>query len=77
MRRIVKRICYTYAENKLVDGKVETKVNTITVNESNEKKAYKQAANKIGNFIPLKTETVREIYEIDDETFFAHAKRVE
>lgn len=74
MQRTVISTRFTYVENELhEDGNITATLKTITVPERDEKRAYKLAVKKIGNFAVLKTEKVEDLYVLDDEIFFKYA----
>ena len=78
MQRTIKLTKFTYAESVLnEEGGLETKLQDITVNETNEKKALKKAFKEVGVFKPLKVEVVERLYQLDDEIFFKYAKLVD
>lgn len=75
MQRTVKETRFTYAKTELdTEGKLVATLATVTVPESEPKKAYKEAVKKVGPFAPLKTETLARLYVLDDEIFFKYAK---
>ena len=78
MQRTVNGTKFTYVKSTLnTDGTINAELAAITVNETDEKKAYKAAAKIIGNFAPVKTEKVSKLYVLDDEIFFKYAVPVE
>ena len=78
MQRTIKLTKFTYAESVLNEkGELETTLQDITINETNEKKALKKAFKEVGVFKPLKVEIVERLYQLDDEIFFKYAKLVE
>ena len=78
MQRTIKLTKFTYAESVLTEeGELETKLQDITINETNEKKALKKAFKEVGVFKPLKVEQVERLYQLDDEIFFKYAKLVD
>ena len=78
MQRTIKLTKFTYAESVLNEkGELETKLQDITINETNEKKALKKAFKEVGVFKPLKVEQVERLYQLDDEIFFKYAKLVD
>ena len=78
MQRTIKLTKFTYAESVLNEkGELETTLQDITINETNEKKALKKAFKEVGVFKPLKVEQVERLYQLDDEIFFKYAKLVE
>ena len=78
MQRTIKLTKFTYAESVLnEEGEIETKLQDITIMETNEKKALKKAFKEVGVFKPLKVEQVERLYQLDDEIFFKYAKLVD
>ena len=78
MQRTIKLTKFTYTESVLnEEGGLETKLQDITINETNEKKALKKAFKEVGVFKPLKVEVVERLYQLDDEIFFKYAKLVD
>ena len=78
MQRTIKLTKFTYAESVLnAEGGLETKLQDITIMETNEKKALKKAFKEVGVFKPLKVEQVERLYQLDDEIFFKYAKLVD
>lgn len=78
MQRTVNGTKFTYVKNTInKDGTITAELATYTVNETDEKKAYKAAAKIIGNFAAVKTEKVSKLYILDDEIFFKYAVPVE
>ena len=78
MQRTIKLTKFTYVESVLnEEGGLETKLQDITINETNEKKALKKAFKEVGVFKPLKVEQVERLYQLDDEIFFKYAKLVD
>ena len=78
MQRTIKLTKFTYAESVLNEkGELETTLQDITINETNEKKALKKAFKEVGVFKPLKVEQVERLYQLDDEIFFKYAKLVD
>lgn len=78
MQRTVVATKFTYVENEINEkGEIASAIKEITVNENDEKKAYKIAVKSVGVFKPLKTEKVSTLYMLDDEIFFKYAKPVE
>ena len=74
MQRTIKLTKFTYAESVLnEEGGLDTKLQDITIMETNEKKAFKE----VGVFKPLKVEQVERLYQLDDEIFFKYAKLVD
>lgn len=75
MQRTVYSTKFTYLNSTLSDdGQVNSELATITIHESDEKKALKKAVKEIGMFAPLKTETISELYVLDDDIFFRYAR---
>ena len=75
MQRTVYSTKFTYVENTITeDGQITAEIKSITVHETDEKKALKKAIKEIGNFKPLKTEKVSALYVLDDDIFFKYAK---
>lgn len=77
MQRTVYSTKFTFAKTELVNGELTATLATITVHETDEKRALKKAFKEIGTFAPLKTEKVSALYVLDDDIFFKYAKRVE
>lgn len=79
MQRTVKSIIFTYVKNDITDnGEITSKIEKVRVNnETNEKKAYRNAVKVVGNFVPVKTEIEEKLYVLDDEIFFKYAKPIE
>ncbi len=78
MQRTVKTTRFTYCVNEIDEkGAIASRLETVEVMETNEKKALKEAFKKVGPFYPMKTETVESLYKMDDETFFKYAVKVE
>ena len=76
MQRTIKLTKFTYAESVLnEEGGLETKLQDITIMETNPKKALKKAFKEVGVFKPLKV--VERLYQLDDEIFFKYAKLVD
>lgn len=74
MQRTVKETRFIYARTELDnEGKLVANLAHIIVPETDPKKAYKLAAKKVGNFTPLKTETLSRLYVLDDDIFFKYA----
>ena len=74
MQRTVYSTKFTYVENTIEEnGEITAKVQTVTIHETDEKKALKKAFKEVGSFAPLKTEKVSELYVLDDEIFFKYA----
>lgn len=75
MQRTVYSTKFTYAHTTInEDNTLTTELKTITVHETDEKKALKKAFKEVGNFAPLKTEKVSALYVLDDDIFFKYAK---
>ena len=78
MQRTIKLTKFTYAERVLnEEGGLDTKLQDITIMETNEKKALKKAFKEVGVLKPLKVEQVERLYQLDDEIFFKYAKLVD
>ena len=78
MQRTIKLTKFTYAESVLnEEGGLDTKLQDITIMETNPKKALKKAFKEVGVFKPLKVEQVERLYQLDDEIFFKYAKLVD
>lgn len=78
MQRTIASTRFIYVENVLnEDGTLASEVKSITVHETDEKKAFRKAVKEIGNFKPLKTETVTKTYFLDDDIFFKYAVALE
>lgn len=74
MQRTVYSTKFTYAHTVInEDNTLTTELESITIHETDEKKALKKAFKEIGNFAPLKTEKVSALYVLDDEIFFKYA----
>ena len=73
MQRTVYSTKFTYAKTELVNGELVSELATITVHETDTKKALKKAHKELGYFNPLKTEKVANLYVLDDEIFFKYA----
>lgn len=74
MQRTVYSTKFTYVENTITeDGQITAEIKTVTVHETDEKRALKKAIKEIGNFKPLKTEKVSALYVLDDDIFFKYA----
>ena len=73
MQRTVHGTKFTYVKSELVNGQIESKVETITVQEADEKKAYKE----VGAFQPVMVEKVDALYYLDDDIFFKYAVKVD
>lgn len=75
MQRTVYSTKFTYVENTIKeDGQIASEIKSVTIHETDEKKALKKAVKEIGMFAPIKTEKVSELYVLDDEIFFKYAK---
>lgn len=78
MQRTVYSTRITYAKTELNENnELVATMDTITVHETDEKKALKVATKKLGLFNPLKIEKTSALYVLDDDIFFKYAKRVE
>lgn len=78
MQRTIASTRFIYVENVLnEDGTLASEVKSITIHETDEKKAFRKAVKEIGNFKPLKTETVTKTYYLDDDIFFKYAVALE
>lgn len=74
MQRTVYSTKFTYVENKIKDdGQITAEIKSVTIHETDEKKALKKAVKEIGMFAPIKTEKVSELYVLDDDIFFKYA----
>lgn len=74
MQRIVHGTKFTYVDFELDEqGNIAHQIKTITINETDEKKALKQAHKIAGTFKPVKVEKVSALYVLDDEIFFKYA----
>lgn len=77
MQRTVYSTKFTYVVNEIDEkGGITSRLETITIHESDEKKALKKAVKIVGMFAPIKTEKVSGLYKLDDEEFFKHATLV-
>lgn len=75
MQRTVYSTKFTYVENTIKeDGQITAEIKSVTIHETDEKKALKKAVKEIGMFAPIKTEKVSELYVLDDDIFFKYAK---
>ena len=75
MQRKVYSTKFSYVENTIKEnGEITAEIKSVTIHETDEKKALKKAVKEIGMFAPIKTEKVSELYVLDDEIFFKHAK---
>ena len=75
MQRTVYSTKFTYEENTIKeDGQITAEIKSVTIHETDEKKALKKAVKEIGMFAPIKTEKVSELYVLDDDIFFKYAK---
>ncbi len=78
MQRTVKQTRYTYAKTELNENnELFATLETVTVNETEPKKALKMAFAQVGTFAPLKVETTETLYKLDDEIFFKYAVPVD
>ena len=77
MQRTVHGTKFTYVKSTLVNGQIESKVETITVQEADERKALKKAYKEVGAFQPVLVEKVDALYYLDDEIFFKYAVKVD
>lgn len=78
MQRTVYSTKFTYVVNEInEDGTIMSRLDTITIHETDTKKALKKAYKMVGTFAPLKTEKVSNLYMLDDEIFFKYATIVE
>ena len=77
MQRTVHGTKFTYVKSTLVNGQIESKVETITVQEADEKKALKKAYKEVGAFQPVMVEKVDALYYLDDDIFFKYAVKVD
>lgn len=77
MQRTVYSTKFTYVDNEIHETEkgveIVSTLKTITVHESEPKKALKNAIKEIGLFNPIKTEKVAELYVLNDEIFFKYA----
>lgn len=74
MQRTVYSTKFTYVENTIQeDGQITAELKSVTVHETDEKKALKKAIKLIGNFKPIKTEKISALYVLDDDIFFKYA----
>lgn len=74
MQRTVYSTKFTFVRNELnEDGTIASRIDTITVHETDEKKALKKAFKLVGTFAPLKVEKVSALYVLDDDIFFKYA----
>ena len=74
MQRTVYSTKFTYVENTIKeDGQITAEIKSVTIHETDEKKALKKAVKEIGMFAPIKTEKVSELYVLDDDIFFKYA----
>lgn len=74
MQRTVYSTKFTFVRNELnEDGTIASRLDTITVHETDTKKALKKAFKQVGTFAPLKTEKVSALYVLDDDIFFKYA----
>lgn len=75
MQRTVKSTRFTYVVNEIdSNNNISSRLETITIHESNPEKALKKAVKDIGYFAPLKTEEISTLYILDDEIFFKYAR---
>ena len=77
MQRTVHGTKFTYVKSTLVNGQIESKVETITIQEADEQKALKKAYKEVGAFQPVMVEKVDALYYLDDEIFFKYAVKVD
>lgn len=78
MQRTVASTRFIYVENVLNDdGSLASEVKSITIHETDEKKAFRKAVKEIGYFKPLKVEIVNKTYFLDDDIFFKYAVALE
>lgn len=78
MQRTVNGTKFHYVVNTIDEnGVIASELKEIIVDDTNEKRAYKKAVKMVGNFVPVKTEKVKALYRLDDETFFKYAERVD
>lgn len=74
MQRTVYSTKFTYVENTIEnDGQIKSEIKSVTIHETDEKKALKKAVKEIGMFAPVNVEKVSELYVLDDEIFFKYA----
>ena len=78
MQRTTHNTKYTFVENEIHEnGEITAIAKTITVPETDPKKAKRMAEKKVGHaFHELKTESVDSLLIIDDELFFKLAVEV-
>ena len=79
MQRKVTQYNIKYATTVLNDdGTVSATLHTVEVIAPNEKVAMKKAYEKVGvKFEALAVDTAEVLYQMDDETFFKYAVKVE
>lgn len=74
MQRTVYSTKFTYIENNILeDGTITSEIKSVTVHETDEKKALRKAIKLIGSFKPIKVEKVSALYVLDDDIFFKYA----
>lgn len=75
MQRQVISTKFTYVVNEIHDdGTISSRMDTVKVpNEKDPMRAYKKAAKMVGNFAPIKTELVSNLWTCEDADFFAIA----
>ena len=74
MQRTVVSTKFTYASVSIAeDGQISTEIKSITIHETDEKKALRKAFKEVGTFKPIKVEKVSTLYVLDDEIFFKYA----
>lgn len=74
MQRTVHGTKFTYVDFEIDEqGNIAHQLKEITINETDEKKALKQAHKIAGTFKPVKVEKVSALYVLDDEIFFKYA----
>lgn len=78
MQRTVKSTRFTYVVNEInAQNEISCRIEFVEVPETDPKKALKMAFKKVGTFAPLKTETVEQLWVLEDELFFQYAHKVE
>ena len=78
MQRKVKGLNVTVAHSEFDEnGEVQTRIFTVKVYETDEKKAVKYLTKTCGDFQALKFEKFEQLYFLDDDTFFKYAVPVE
>lgn len=77
MQRKVKVTKINYATIEPVNGELTTKTYSTVIKENNVDKALKKFRKSNPNACVISTETIENLYVLDDEIFFKYAEPVE